>query len=82
MNAPFLAAANRVIRMYELRQQQVSRREPHEQSEIEWAAEMLLDIARAAAYSASKEAVTLRDAAEYWKRYGKQPEFFPETIEA
>lgn len=82
MNTPFLTAANRVLRMYELRQQQVSRREPHEQSEIEWAAEMLLDIASAAAYSASKEAVTLRDAAEYWKRYGKQPEFFPETIEA
>lgn len=82
MSAPFLTAANRVLRMYELRQQQVSRREPHEQSEIEWAAEMLLDIASAAAYSASNEAVTLRDAAEYWKRYGKQPEFFPETIEA
>ncbi len=79
--APFFAAANRVLRMYELRQQQVSRREPHEQSEIEWATEMLLDLTRAAAYSASKEAVTLRDAAEYWKRYGKQPEFFPEDIE-
>jgi hypothetical protein len=82
MNAPFFAAANRVLRMYELRQQQITRSAPHSEGEIEWAAEMLLDVAAAAAYSASKEAVTLRDAAEYWKRYGKQPEFFPETIEA
>ncbi|HBL7108461.1 TPA: hypothetical protein LSV79_001131 [Serratia marcescens] len=46
------------------------------------AADLLLGLAGAAAFSASKEAVSLRDAAEYWKRYGKQPDFFPETIEA
>ncbi|NGD63844.1 hypothetical protein [Serratia marcescens] len=82
MNAPFFAAANRVLRMYELRQQQITRRAPHSQTEIECAAYLLLGLAGAAAFSASKEAVSLRDAAEYWKRYGKQPEFFPETIEA
>ncbi|AVD63704.1 hypothetical protein [Serratia marcescens] len=82
MNAPFFAAANRVLRMYELRQQQITRRAPHSQTEIEWAADLLLGLAGAAAFSASKEAVSLSDAAEYWKRYGKQPDFFPETIEA
>ncbi|MBN5439217.1 hypothetical protein JY545_05475 [Serratia marcescens] len=82
MNAPFYAAANRVLRMYELRQQQITRRAPHSQTEIEWPADLLLGLAGAAAFSASKEAVSLRDAAEYWKRYGKQPDFFPETIEA
>ncbi|CAI1530750.1 hypothetical protein LQ759_18880 [Serratia marcescens] len=80
--APFFAAANRVLRMYELRQQQITCRAPHSQTEIEWAADLLLGLAGAAAFSASKEAVSLRDAAEYWKRYGKQPDFFPETIEA
>ncbi|MEX3171600.1 hypothetical protein AB6864_25390 [Serratia proteamaculans] len=81
--APFLTAANRVIRMYEIRQQHSSRRCPaHSPSEIEWAADRLLDLALAAGYAGSTETITLRDAAEYWKRYGKQPEFFPETIEA
>ncbi|HBL6730461.1 TPA: hypothetical protein LSG62_003238 [Serratia liquefaciens] len=81
--APFFAAANRVIRMYEIRQQHASRRCPaHSPSEIEWAADRLLDLALAAGYASSPETITLRDAAEYWKRYGKQPDFFPETIEA
>lgn len=81
--APFLTAANRVIRMYEIRQQHSSRRCPaHSPSEIEWAADRLLDLALAAGYAGSTETITLRDVAEYWKRYGKQPEFFPETIEA
>lgn len=82
MNAPFYTAANRVIRMYEIRQQQASRRVPaHSQCEIEWAADRLLDLALAAGYAASNEAIKLRDVAENWKRYGKQPEFFPEVIE-
>ncbi|CAI2034966.1 hypothetical protein [Serratia quinivorans] len=85
--APFLAAANRVIRMYEIRQHSVLERKSrhcpaHSPSEIEWAADRLLDLALAAGYAGSTETITLRDAAEYWKRYGKQPEFFPETIEA
>ncbi|WP_414483617.1 hypothetical protein [Serratia marcescens] len=83
MNAPFFAAANRVLRMYEIRQQHSSRRCPaHSPSEIEWAADRLLDLALAAGYAGSNETIKLRDAAESWKRYGKQPDFFPETIEA
>ena len=82
MNAPFYAAANRVIRMYEIRQQHASRRVPaHSPCEIEWAAERLLDLALAAGYAASNETIKLRDVAEHWKRYGKQPELFPEEID-
>ncbi|WP_262119926.1 hypothetical protein [Serratia ficaria] len=82
MNAPFFAAANRVLRMYEIRQQHASRRCPaHSPGEIEWAAERLLDLALAAGYAASNETIKLRDVAEHWKRYGKQPEFFPEEID-
>lgn len=80
--AIFFAAANRVIRMYEIRQQHASRRCPaHSPCEIEWAAERLLDLALAAGYAASNETIKLRDTAENWKRYSKQPEYFPEEIE-
>ncbi|AVJ18295.1 MULTISPECIES: hypothetical protein [Serratia] len=79
MNAPFYAAANRVIRMYEMRQQHAS--PAHSPSEIEWAADRLLDLALAAGYAASNEAIKLRDRAVIWKRCGTQPEFFPEVIE-
>ncbi|HEJ9057256.1 hypothetical protein KGP26_12040 [Serratia sp. JSRIV002] len=80
MIAPFFAAANRVLRMYDIRQTSSTRVPADTSAEVFWAAERLLDLAGAAAYSASTEAVAIREAAEYWKRYGKHPAFFPEEL--
>lgn len=83
MNAPFFAAANRVIRMYELRQEMANRRHPaHSPQEIHWGSEMLYLLAGAAGYAGSKEAIRLRDAAEHWRNHEKVPAFFPGEIEA
>lgn len=83
MSQPFFASANSVIRMYGLRQERASAKAPaHSPAEIYWACEMLLDIARAAAYAASKEAVAINTAAELWRKTEKAPDFFPEIEEA
>lgn len=82
MNVPFFAAANRIIRMYALRQERASAKAPaHSPAEIYWACEMLLDIARAAAYAASKEAVAIRIAADIWSKTETAPKFFSEVEE-
>ncbi|WP_411706351.1 hypothetical protein [Edaphovirga cremea] len=83
MHQPFFAAANRVIRMYALRQERASAKAPaHSPAEIYWACEMLLNIARAAAYAASKEEVAIRVTAALWIKTGTAPEFFSEVEEA
>jgi hypothetical protein len=82
MQTPFYAAANRVIRMYGMRQEQAFRNSPaHSPSEIHWASEMLYSLAGAAGYAASKEAIGLRNAADHWRNHEKVPDFFPEEIE-
>jgi hypothetical protein len=82
MNQPFYTAANRVIRMYALRQECASQKAPaHSQTEIYWACEMLLDITRAAAYTASKEAIAIRIVADLWKKTEQAPDLFCEEIE-
>lgn len=82
MNTPFYTAANKVLNMYERRQLAASSKAPaHSESEIYWATEMLLDLARAAAYAASKEAIVLRTAADLWAKSKVMPQPFTETID-
>ncbi|WP_060460992.1 hypothetical protein [Serratia marcescens] len=82
MNAPFFAAANRVIRMYELRQEMANSRHPaHSPQEIHWGSEMLRLLAGAAGYAGSDEAIRLYEAVDHWRNHEKVPAFFPEDIE-
>ncbi|MGA7588669.1 MAG: hypothetical protein WCB03_21955 [Rouxiella badensis] len=82
MSTPFYAAANKVLNMYERRQLVASVKAPaHSESEIYWATEMLLDLARAAAYAASKEAIALRTAADLWNKSKAMPRPFLETTD-
>lgn len=77
MKTPFLAAGNKVLSMYERRQLVAPAKAPaHSESEIYWACEMLRDIAGAAAYAGSAEAVKLSAAAELWCKTHKIPEPF------
>jgi hypothetical protein len=77
MKTPFLAAANKVLSMYERRQLVATAKAPaHSESEIYWACEKLRDIAGAAAYAGSGEAVKLSAAAELWSKTHKFPEPF------
>lgn len=77
MSQPFFAAANKVLTMYALRQERASIPAPaHSPAEIYWACEMLQDIARAAAYAGSKEAVALRTAVDLWNKTETTPELF------
>ncbi|WP_261113976.1 hypothetical protein [Serratia entomophila] len=77
MKTPFFAAANKVLTMYAFRQERViAQAPPHSPAEIYWACEMLQDIARAAAYAGSKEAVVLRAAADLWDKTKTTPELF------
>lgn len=82
MQAPFFAAANRVLRMYRMRQEMAtSRHSAHSPQEIHWGSEMLHLLAGVAGYAASKEAIQLRYAADHWRNHEKVPDFFPEEIE-
>lgn len=77
MCTPFYAAANKVLNMYERRQLVATAKAPaHSESEIYWACEKLRDIAGAAAYTGSNEAITLRAAAELWSKTHQIPEPF------
>lgn len=79
MSQPFFAAANKVLKMYTLRQERARvEAPPHSPAEIYWACEMLQNIAAAAAYAGSKEAVYLRAKAEAWSRTDITPELFVE----
>ncbi|QDL30863.1 hypothetical protein [Serratia liquefaciens] len=83
MNQPFYAAANKVLAMY-VRRQELARGEkapPHSYSEIEWACDLLLDLARAAAYTVSRESIVIKAAAEFWKKTQQMPEFFSAETE-
>lgn len=82
-SAPFYIAANCVLNIYELRQKHGKRVcDQNTPAEIEWAAEQLNYLAGVAAYSGSKEAIAIRNAADIWKRYEKKPDLFPIEIEA
>ncbi|MGQ1888206.1 hypothetical protein [Serratia marcescens] len=79
MSLTFFAAANKVLKMYALRQERVCKNAPpHSPAEIYWACEMLESIAAAAAYAGSKEAVYLRAKAAAWSRTAITPELFIE----
>ena len=78
MMNPFYSAANRVIRMYQLRQEMVSHKAPaNSPSEVSSACSMLKFIATAAAYAGSKEALFIRLVVDIWEDEGKVPDFFP-----
>lgn len=82
MNTPFLAAGNKVMSMYERRQLVATAKAPaHSESEIYWACEKLRDIAAAAAYAGSAEAVKLNAAAELWSKTHKMPEPFTVVLD-
>lgn len=77
MRTPFLAAGNKVLNMYERRQLAATAKAPaHSESEIYWACEKLRDIAAAAAYAGSPEAVKLSATAELWSKSHRMPEPF------
>lgn len=77
MKTPFLAAGNRVLNMYERRQFAATAKAPaHSECEIYWACEKLREIAGAAAYAGSSEAIKLNAAAELWSKTHKMPELF------
>lgn len=79
MSLTFFAAANKVLKMYALRQERACAQAPaHSPAEIYWACEMLESIAAAAAYAGSKEAVYLRAKAAAWRRTEITPELFIE----
>lgn len=77
MKTPFLAAGNKVLSMYERRQLVATSKAPaHSESEIYWACEKLREIAGAAAYTGSAEAIKLSTAADLWSKTHKMPEPF------
>ncbi|MGA7587038.1 MAG: hypothetical protein WCB03_13530 [Rouxiella badensis] len=81
-SAPFYIAANCVLNIYDLRQEHGKGVcDPNTPAEIEWAAEQLNYLAGVAAYTGSREAIILRNAADIWKRYARKPDLFPVEIE-
>ena len=72
---PFAVAANKVLKMYDLRQKVAANKvEPHSVSEIEWCRHQLTALANAAAYSGhDMESSILNVAAEFWKDTGCKP---------
>ena len=73
MSSPFLAAANQVLAMYDRRQADCKTVQPHTESEIHWASELLLTLAGVAAYTASAEAVIIHATASEWRSSGVRP---------
>jgi len=69
----FIAAANAVIRMYELRQHR-PKVLAHSPVEIDCACCELINIASAAAYAGSEESTIIKAAADYWKQSGNKPD--------
>jgi len=81
MCAPFYAAANQILRMYERRQLVAKEKAPANSScERYWAYERLCDLAGAAAYAGSKEATVIKNAAELWKNSERIPPLFPDDL--
>lgn len=81
MTAPFYAAANRVLSMYEKRQSVATNKAPaHSPAERYWACERLIDLAGAAAYAGSKEAPVIKAAAELWSNSARIPAPFPNDL--
>ncbi|MGV8925729.1 MAG: hypothetical protein ACOH2G_08645 [Ewingella sp.] len=81
MNAPFYAAANKILCMYELRQLIAQEKAPkHSPAERYWACERLIDLAAAAAYTGSKEALVIKAAAELWENSTRIPKPFPADL--
>ena len=80
---PFHASANRVLYQYVQRQGHANTRAAAltQSSEIYWACEMLAAIAIAAAYSGSREAVSIRAMAKLWLETEITPEPFIINIE-
>lgn len=78
MTAPFYAAANQILRMYQRRQLvAVEKTKADSPAERYWACERLCDLAGAAAYAGSKEATVIKNAAELWKNSERIPNPFP-----
>lgn len=69
----FIAAANAVIQMYELRQHR-PRFLANSPAEIDCACCELINVASAAAYAGSEEATVIKAAADYWKQTGNKPD--------
>lgn len=81
MNAPFYAAANQILHMYELRQLVAQEKTPEDSpAERHWACERLLDLASVAAYAGSKEAKIIKAAAELWENSTRIPKPFPDDL--
>lgn len=81
MNAPFYAAANQILHMYELRQLVAQEKTPEDSpAERHWACERLFDLASAAAYAGSKEAKIIKAAAELWENSTRIPKPFPDDL--
>lgn len=81
MSAPFYAAANQILRMYERRQLVTTKKAPaHSPAERHWACERLCDLASAAAYAGSKEAKIIKEAAELWEHSQRVPSPFPNDL--
>lgn len=81
MKAPFYAAANQILRMYERRQLvATAKAKAHSSCERYWACERLIDLAGAAAYAGTKEASVIKAAAELWKNSERIPNPFPDDL--
>jgi len=81
MTAPFYAAANRILSMYDQRQLVApTKTAAHSPAERYWACERLLDLAGAAAYAGSKEATVIKAAAELWENSERIPSRFPDDL--
>lgn len=77
----FFAAADQVLAMYDRRQANSKKIEPHTTSEIHWASEMLITLAGVAAYTANAESVVINEIANEWRRSGVRPVNFLSTTE-
>lgn len=77
MDKLFLDAANKVLSMYDYRQEcSPEFTQPHSTTEISWASEILYTLAGVAAYSGCSGSIAIRTAAQEWQRSGVRPAYF------
>lgn len=81
MDMLFFEAANKILNMYDLRQQCSKNISPDSSSEIHWGSEMLSTLAGVAAYTGCPGSVVIHTAAQEWYRSGKRPSDFILTPE-
>lgn len=76
METHFLSSANKVLNMYDRRQNCVKFIPADSASEIYWGSEILLTLAGVASYTGCTSAIVISAAAQEWRRSGVRPSDF------